>query len=103
MLGFANFGAKKYRDGIGWELRALNEKPDLIQPYAVLAACYVGANAIDKARAAFAEGQRRSPEFFRRRLEGVSFHRRPADRTTSTRFIRIAAGLENPGVADAQR
>ncbi len=103
MLGFASGGAKKYSEGIGWELRALNDKPGLIQPYAVLATCYVGVNDITKARAAFAEGQRRAPEFFRRRLEGKSFSAQREHRERGITFLRIAAGLEDPSAAEALR
>jgi tetratricopeptide (TPR) repeat protein len=103
MLGFASSGAKKYAEGIGWALRALNDKPGMIQPYAVLATCYVGINDIDKARAAFAEGQRRAPDFFRRRLEGKSFNAQREDSERGTTFLRIAAGLEDPSVAEPLR
>ena len=103
MLGFASFGAKQYAEGIGWELRALNDKPGMIQPLITLALCYVGANEIAKARAVFAEGQRRAPEFFKSRLEGNSFYARPEDRKRATTFLRIAAGLEDPSAADALR
>lgn len=103
LLGFASFGAKKYSEGISWELRALNDKPGMIQTYGVLASCYVGANDIDKARAVFAVGQRRAPEFFRRRLEGNSFRARPEDHERTIAFLRIAAGLEDPSAADALR
>ena len=103
MLGFASFGAKKYAEGIAWELRAINDKPGMLQPYAVLARCYVGANEIDKARAVFAEAQSRAPEYFRNRLEGKSFHARPEDQKRGITFLRIAAGLEDPSAADALR
>jgi tetratricopeptide (TPR) repeat protein len=103
MLGFASFGAKQYAEGVAWELRALNDKPGMIQPLAVLAVCYVGTNEIAKARVAFTEGQKRGPAFFRSRLEGNSFHARPADRKRATIFLRIAAGLEDPSAADALR
>jgi hypothetical protein len=103
MLGFASFGAKQYAKGIGWELRALNDKPEMIQTHVTLANCYVGANEIAKARAVFAEGQRRGPEFFKSRLEGNSFFARPEDRKRGTTFLRIAAGLEDPSAADALR
>ena len=58
MLGVANFRAKQYAEGIRWALRALNDKPEMIQPRVKLASCYVGANEIAKARAVFAAGQR---------------------------------------------
>jgi adenylate cyclase len=103
MLGFASFGAKQYEKGVGWELRALHDKPGMIQPLATLALCYVGANDIAKARAAFAEGQRRAPGFFKSRLEGNSFLARPEDRKRGLTFLRIAAGLEDPSAANALR
>jgi hypothetical protein len=37
------------------------------------------------------------------RLEGKSAYRRPEDRKRQTTFLRIAAGLEDPGAADALR
>jgi tetratricopeptide (TPR) repeat protein len=103
MLGFASFGAKKYDEGIRWELRALNDRPGLLQAYTVLASCYVGANEIDKARATFAEGQRRSPEFLKLRLEGQSFRAGAADRERGIMFLRIAAGVEDPSAAERLR
>jgi hypothetical protein len=75
----------------------------MIQPLSILAVCYVGANEIAKAQDALTEGQRRAPEFFKSRLEGNSFYARPEDRERATTFLRIAAGLEDPGVADALR
>jgi hypothetical protein len=103
MLGFASFGAKQYAEGISWELRALNDKPGMIQPLITLALCYVGTNEITKARAVFAEGQRRAPGFINRRLEGNSFRARLDDRQRDLTFLRIAAGLEDPAAADALR
>jgi adenylate cyclase len=103
MLGFASFGAKQYAEGIGWESRALNDKPAMIQPHVTLAACYVGANEIAKARAVFVEGQGRAPDYFKDRLEGTSFYARPEDRKRAIAFFRIAAGLEDPSAADALR
>ena len=103
MLGFASFGAKQYAEGIGWELRALNDKPGMIQPHIKLVVCYVGADEIAKARDAFAEGKRRAPEYFKSRLEGNSVYARPEDRKRATTFFRIAAGLEDPSAADTLR
>jgi len=102
-LGFASFGAKQYAEGIHWELRALNDKPGMIQPLMALAICYVGANEIAKARDAFGEGQRRAPEFFKSRLEGNSFRARPEDRKRALTFLRIAAGPEDSSAADELR
>jgi adenylate cyclase len=103
MLGFLSFGAKRYAEGIAWELRALHEKPGMLQPLAVLARCYVGINEIAKARAMFAEAQRRAPEYFKTRLEGHTPFARPEDRTRSIAFLRIAAGLEDSSAAEILR
>src|SRR5262249_27101211 len=103
MLGFANFGTKQYAEGIAWETRALNDKPEMVQPHLMLAICHVGANEIAKARAMFAAGQRLAPEYVKSRLEGTWAYARPEDIKRATTFFRIAAGLEDPGVAEALR
>ena len=84
--------------------RALNDKPEMIQPHVNLAICFVGAGEIDKARAVFAAGQRLAPEYFRSRLEGKSIVRPTGgSQSGSSTFLRIAAGLEDPSAADALR
>jgi tetratricopeptide (TPR) repeat protein len=103
LLAQASFGAKHYADGIGWASRALNDKPEMIQPHVALANCFVGANEIGKARAVFAVAQRLAPEFIKRRLEGVWVLGAPEDRKRANTFLRIAAGLEDPGAADSMR
>jgi adenylate cyclase len=103
MLGFANFGAKQYADGIGWEARALNDKPEMVQPHLVLAICYVGANEIAKARAMLATAQKLAPEYVKSRLKGTWAYARPEVIKRATTFLRIAAGLEDPNAAEALR
>ena len=103
LLAFASFGAKQYVEGIGWASRALNDMPRLLYAHLHLATCLIGTGEIDKARAAFAAGQRLGPEYFRSRLEGTSSLARPEDRTRQRTFLRIAAGLEDPSAADALR
>jgi adenylate cyclase len=103
MLGFANFGRKQYAESIGWEARALNDKPEMIQPHLMLAICYVGANEIAKARAMFAAGQRLAPEYVKSRLEGTWAYTRPEDIKRATTFFRMAAGLEDPSAAEELR
>ena len=46
--------------------------PECPPPHLHLAICLVGMGEIDKAKAAFAAGQRLAPEYFRIRLEGTS-------------------------------
>jgi hypothetical protein len=83
--------------------RALNDKPEMIQPHVVLTVCLVGANEIAKARAVFAAGQRLAPEYFKSRLDGRWSYARPEDRKRAITFFRIAAGLEDPSAVDALR
>ena len=99
LLAFASFGAKQYVEGIGWASRALNDMPRLLFAHLHLTTCLIGTGEIDKAKAAFAAGQRLGPKFFRSRLEGTSTLARPEDRTRQRTFLRIAAGLEDPSAA----
>jgi tetratricopeptide (TPR) repeat protein len=103
LLAFASFGAKQYAEGIRWALGAINDMPTLVMPHVSLTCCLVGAGEIDKAKAAFAAGQKLAPEHFKFRLEGTSPFARPEDRARQHTFLRIAAGLEDPSAADALR
>jgi tetratricopeptide (TPR) repeat protein len=103
MLGFASFGKKQFVEGICWEARALNDKPDMVQPHLVLAICYVGVNEIAKARATFAVAHRLAPEYVRSRLEGTWAYGRAEDIKRATTFFRVAAGLEDTSAAEALR
>ncbi len=103
LLALASFGAKQYVEGIGWASRALNDMPRLLFAHLHLATCLIGTGEIDKAKAAFAAGQRLGPEYFRSRLEGTSTLARPEDRTRQRTFLRIAAGLEDPSAAETLR
>ena len=103
LLALASFGAKQYVEGIGWASRALNDMPRLLYAHLHLTTCLIGTGEIDKAKAAFAAGQRLGPEFFRSRLEGRTSYARPEDRTRQRTFLRIAAGLEDPSAAETLR
>jgi adenylate cyclase len=103
LMAFASFGAKKYREGIDWASRAINDMPRYPAAHNNLVVCLVGAGEIDKARVAFDSGQRLAPEYFRSRLEGTASYARPEDRTRAIAFLRVAAGLEDPSAADALR
>ena len=64
----------------------------------------VGVGEIGKAKAMFETLQKvASPEFLRPRLEGTWHFGRSEDRRRATTFLRIAAGLEDPGAAEALR
>jgi TolB-like protein/class 3 adenylate cyclase len=103
VLAFASFGAKQYAEGIRWASRAINDMPTVVMPHVSLTCCLVGAGEIDKAKAAFAAGQKLAPKHFKVRLEGTSPYARPEDRARQRTFLRIAAGLEDPSAADALR
>jgi tetratricopeptide (TPR) repeat protein len=104
LLGVASFIGKQYSEGIRWALRALNDKPEMLQPRTNLVNCYVGANEIAKARAVFSEGQARAPDYFKGRLNtGTSMYARHEDNERANTFFGIAAGLEDPSAAEALR
>lgn len=102
ILAFAHFLAKDYLKGVGG-LLAEREAPALALVYHQLLLCYVGLGDIAKAKAAFENLQRLAPELTQSRLNGVTTLRRPEDQRRYTVFLRTAAGLEDPGVADALR
>jgi tetratricopeptide (TPR) repeat protein len=103
MLAWACFIAKRYTEGIAWALRALNDMPAFIQAHFIFVECLVGAGEIDKARVAFATGQKLAPTYFRIRMDGQSPMGRPEDRRRQQLFLRIAAGLEDPSAAEVLR
>lgn len=103
ILAYASFVAKRYSEGIAWAVRALNDMPTFPPTHQNLVACLVGAGEIDKAKAAFARGQKLAPAYFRSRLDGLSASAHPEDRRRHHIFFRIAAGLEDPSAADAVR
>jgi tetratricopeptide (TPR) repeat protein len=102
-LAYASFGARLYAEGIDWAARALNEMPRHLAANGNHVLCLVGAGEIEKAKAAFNAAYGLAPEFFRRRLEGFSVLARPEDRQRTIIFMRVAAGLEDPRIADALR
>jgi adenylate cyclase len=103
VLAFASFISKRYSEGVGWALRALNDMPTFSPVHVILVICLVGTGEIHKAKAAFAAGQRLSPAYFRSRLDGKTIAARQEDRRRYLIFLRVAAGLEDPSAADALR
>ena len=64
---------------------------------------YVGLSEGDRAKVAFEMARGLAPEYVQSRLDGISIYRKPEDRKRQVVFLRIAAGLEDPGAADALR
>ncbi|MGH9577767.1 MAG: hypothetical protein ACRD3R_10055, partial [Terriglobales bacterium] len=102
-LALACFVTKEYSKGVEWGLLAIGEAPDHPTALQHLATCYVGLGEIEKAKVSLENLRRLSPEFLESRLKGMSTFRRPADRERQVVFMRIAAGLEDPGAAEALR
>jgi adenylate cyclase len=103
LLAYASFGAKRYREGIDWAARALNDMATYVPAHNNLVVCLVGSGEIDKARMAFNVGQALAPQYFRTRLDGTSSYAQPGDRSRATTYLRIAAGLEEPSAAEQLR
>jgi len=103
LLTYASFVAKRYTEGIAWALRALNDMPTFPPTHQNLVVCLVGAGQIDKARAAFAIGQKLAPAYFKSRIDGLSTLAPPDVRRRHHVFFRVAADLEDPSAAEALR
>ena len=103
ILSMAHFLAKDYANGVDWGLKAAGEAPRLLNVQTFLVLNYVGLGEIEKAKESFATAHALSPEYVQARLGGYSGYRRPEDRQRQFVFMRIAAGLEDPGAAEALR
>ena len=66
-----------------------------------LISCLVGMGDIDKARSAYQRAQALYPQHVARIMAGKSSYADPQVRERSAVFMRIAAGLEDPGAAEA--
>jgi TolB-like protein/Tfp pilus assembly protein PilF len=103
-VAMACFCAKRYADGFEWASRALRDRPQMIQAHTHVVLDLVGIGEISKAKAMFETLQKvASAEFLRSRLEGTWAFGRSEDRRRASTFLRIAAGLEDPGAAEALR
>jgi len=104
VLAYASFIAKQYGQGVDWASRAVSDRPQMVQAHTNLAVCLVGVGEIDAAKTSFEALQKvASEEWVRSRLEGAWSYARPEDRRRATTFLRVAAGLEDPGAAEALR
>jgi hypothetical protein len=83
-----------YAQGIEWGLKARHASPDLSLVFNGLALNYAAAGQIEEAREAIAAMQRISPEYLSERLGGASHYKRAEDLEKVTRFLRIAAGVD---------
>ena len=95
----------KYADGIEYVRLSMREQPGHGGLHAMLAMLLVGLGEISQAKAALEEERRLGVGWamVERGLAGGFTYRKPEHLQRATTFIRIAAGLEDPGAADALR
>ncbi len=89
-------GAEHARLGIA-------DAPGVPQLHGHLAMNLVGLGDIAAAISACAEARRLAPAWVERCLAGRISYRKPEHLRRATTFLRIAAGLDDPGAADAVR
>jgi tetratricopeptide (TPR) repeat protein len=103
ILAIACFGARDYEKSLHWASLAIRDAPNHPLAHLHFALACVGLGDIDKARAALDRTRRIAPEFVEARLRGYVPYRKPEDRRHFSVFLRIAAGLDEPGAADKLR
>ena len=99
LLALASFVVGDYRASAEWAMLV----PPAPAAWQHLAACHVGLQEYDRARAAIEQARALAPEMLEARLAGASLFRRPEDRHRHTMFMRIAAGLEDAELAEDLR
>ncbi|MEO6030357.1 MAG: hypothetical protein ABIP61_00410, partial [Burkholderiaceae bacterium] len=102
-LGFAHFVAHDYAEASKAAQAALREAPGTAVPHVLGAVSWVGMGQIELARAAFVALQQIAPKLAEARLAGLWLATNPSYVKRAHTFLRIAAGLEDPGAADAIR
>lgn len=103
MLGFARFAGGNYDAAAEAAQAALREAPGSAVPHVVGAISWVGVGEIGLAKAAFQALQQIAPRLAEARLAGRWLSTNPSYLKRAHTFLRIAAGLEDPGAADALR
>lgn len=102
-LGFTQFAVGDYAASIHAAEGAMREAPNTAVPYLIAAISWVGAGDIERANKAFLTLQQLSPKLAAARLAGQWMSDNTSYRQRGHTFLRIAAGLEAPEVADALR
>ncbi|MBI3376298.1 MAG: tetratricopeptide repeat protein [Betaproteobacteria bacterium] len=102
-LGWAYFYAGDYATGAEWAQRSVGEAPKYIASRVCLVLNRVGTEEIARAISEFQAARNLAPELVDARLAGKWTMSNPALRQRATTFLRVAAGLEDTGAADALR
>lgn len=103
VLGWAYFAAGDYANGAELALRSISEAPSLPNPRGCLVLSLIGLGDLVRAKSEFQLFFDLAPEFVKARLAGQWLSTNPEFRRRATTFLRIAAGLEDPRMADALR
>ena len=111
-LANAHVAAREYAKGLEWARRATGAAPNYGEAFLHTAALHVGLGDLDKAKSALERARALAPEFIdyhlRSQPKTETKPRQPVDGGAESRrryhvFLRIAAGLEDPSMAEALR
>jgi len=103
LLGFSQFAVGDYAAAAQAADAALLEAPNNAVPHLVAAISWVGVGDIERAKVAFQALQEISPKLAAARLAGQWMSDNTSYLKRAHTFLRIAAGLEAPDVADTLR
>ncbi|MFZ2296175.1 MAG: winged helix-turn-helix domain-containing protein [Polaromonas sp.] len=100
-LGWVYFSAGDYAKGADTTQRCIGEAPAFSPPRLCLVVNLVGLAEIARAKSEFQVWSRLAPELVEPRLSGRWLSSDPEYCQRATTFLRVAAGLQDPGAADA--
>jgi tetratricopeptide (TPR) repeat protein len=96
-LAVASFLAKDYAKGVEWGMKCKLAAPEFVQNLNTLAENYVGLGRLEEAKKEFEAANRLAPDMLKARLTvGSPMYKLQEDREREAKFLRIAAGLEQP-------
>ena len=99
LLGWAHFSARNYESGVDWAEHSVGESPNFPASHLCVLLNAVGLGQIERAKAAFQIWQKLAPAVVEERLRGEWLSGDRDFTTRATSFLRIAAGLDEPGAA----
>jgi adenylate cyclase len=99
LLGWAHFSGRNYASGVDWAERSVGESPKFPASHLCVLLNAVGLGQIERARAAFQVWKELAPAVVEERLQGEWLSRDRDFTQRATRFLRIAAGLDEPGAS----
>jgi tetratricopeptide (TPR) repeat protein len=103
ILGWAYFAKGEYSNAIEWAQRSAGDVRLMAFAHLCLVVNYVGMAEIDRAKTEFQTLRSLAPNLVEARLAGNWTAPNIALWQRATLFLRIAAGLEDPGAAEAMQ